>query len=187
MIVQINCIMYKVAFFAGVVSTVAGSTVSDYVDGVGTVAKFNNPNGISVDSTGNAWVADQYNHMIRKIAAPCAVGSYWTGSACAVVPAGYYQPQGAVSNQYYACAAGSYSLGGATSCSACAAYWVSEAASSYCRASVSCPAGTYISSAGCAVVPTGETQNMKYYGLIRIMFTELKQWSIKCGHFIMVV
>ena len=52
---------------AGVVSTVAGSTVSGYVDGVGTVAKFNNPSGISVDSTGNAWVADTNNHMIRRI------------------------------------------------------------------------------------------------------------------------
>ena len=52
---------------AGVVSTVAGSTVSGYVDGVGTVAKFSNPAGISVDSTGNAWVTDHYNHMIRRI------------------------------------------------------------------------------------------------------------------------
>ena len=140
---------------AGVVSTVAGSTVSGYVDGVNTVTKFNYPFGISVDSTGNVWVADRSNHMIRRIAAPCSVGYYWTGSACAVVPAGYYQPQGAVYNEYYACGANSYSSGGATSCSACAAYWVSEAASSYCRASVSCPAGTYISSAGCAVVPAG--------------------------------
>ena len=153
--------IYVCVTTAGVVSTVAGSTVSGYVDGVGTVAKFYLPRGISVDSTGNVWVADKDNHMIRKIAAPCSVGYYWTGSACAAVPAGYYQPQGAVSNQYYACVAGSYSLGGATSCSACAAYWVSEAASSYCRASVSCPAGTYISSAGCAVVPTGK--DMRYY------------------------
>ena len=52
---------------AGVVSTVAGSTVSGYVDGVGTVAKFWYPNGISVDSTGNAWVADSDNNMIRRI------------------------------------------------------------------------------------------------------------------------
>ena len=151
---HVSVCVYVCVTTAGVVSTVAGSTAGGYVDGVGTVAKFNGPTGISVDSTGNAWVAVKDNNMIRKIAV-CSVGSYWTGSACAVVPAGYYQPQGAVSNQYYACAAGSYSLGGATSCSACAAYWVSEAASSYCRASVWCPAGTYISSAGCAVVPAG--------------------------------
>ena len=52
---------------AGVVSTVAGSTAAGFVDGVGTVAKFNNPYGISVDSTGNAWVADYGNQIIRRI------------------------------------------------------------------------------------------------------------------------
>ena len=52
---------------AGVVSTVAGSIAAGYVDGVGTMAKFNGPTGISVDSTGNAWVADKSNHMIRQI------------------------------------------------------------------------------------------------------------------------
>ena len=59
--------VYVCVTTAGVVSTVAGSTVSGYVDGVGTVAKFNGPNGISVDSTGNVWVADRSNHMIRQI------------------------------------------------------------------------------------------------------------------------
>ena len=149
-------------FIVGVVSIVVGSIVSGYVDGVGTVAKFNYPTGISIDSKDNVWVVDSGNNLIRKIVVPpyCAVGFYWTGSACAAVPAGYYQPQGAVYNQYYACMAGSYSLGGATSCSACAAYWVSEAASSYCRASVSCPAGTYVSSSGCAVVPAGLVDNV---------------------------
>ena len=61
---------------AGVVSTVAGSTVSDYVDGVGTVAKFNSPTGISVDSTGNVWVADTNNHMIRQINTAGRVHTY---------------------------------------------------------------------------------------------------------------
>ena len=64
---QVYVCVYMCVTTAGVVSTVAGSTVSGYVDGVGTVAKFRNPNGISVDSTGNAWVADHSNHMIRRI------------------------------------------------------------------------------------------------------------------------
>ena len=51
----------------GVVSTVAGSTVSGYVDGVATVAKFWNPAGISGDSAGNVWVAEYGNNLIRKI------------------------------------------------------------------------------------------------------------------------
>ena len=64
---HVSVCVYVCVTTAGVVSTVAGSTVSGYVDGVGTVAKFYYPTGISVDSTGNAWVADSYNHMIRKI------------------------------------------------------------------------------------------------------------------------
>ena len=59
--------VYVCVTTAGVVSTVAGSTVSGYVDGVGTVAKFYNPTAISVDSAGNVWIADYSNHMIRKI------------------------------------------------------------------------------------------------------------------------
>lgn len=33
----------------------------------GTVTTFNHPAGIGVDVSGNIYVADQYNHMIRKI------------------------------------------------------------------------------------------------------------------------
>ena len=48
-------------------STVAGSTVSGSVDGVGTMAKFNKPRGVAVDYAGNVWVADFENNLIRKI------------------------------------------------------------------------------------------------------------------------
>ena len=46
------------------VTTLAGSTqgFSDSFD-----AKFNNPRGVAVDSYGNVYVADTYNHKIRKI------------------------------------------------------------------------------------------------------------------------
>ena len=48
-------------------STVAGSTTSGYVDGVGTVAKFSGPRGVSIDSEGNVWIADFENNVIRII------------------------------------------------------------------------------------------------------------------------
>ena len=52
---------------AGVVSTVAGQSVK-WVDGVGTVAAFYFPQGVSVASDGTVYVTDTYNHRIRKIA-----------------------------------------------------------------------------------------------------------------------
>jgi kumamolisin len=52
----------------GNVSTVAGlAETSGNTNGVGTAAEFNFPEGITVDSTGNIFVADTFNHLIRKI------------------------------------------------------------------------------------------------------------------------
>ena len=51
---------------AGVVSTFAGRTEGHH-DATGTDAQFRNPNGVAVDSSGNVYVADTGNHIIRKI------------------------------------------------------------------------------------------------------------------------
>ena len=53
---------------AGVVSTLAGlaGTVGS-TDGTGSAARFFYPEGIGVDSAGTVYVADQFNHTIRKI------------------------------------------------------------------------------------------------------------------------
>lgn len=53
---------------AGVVTTIAGGAgVSGAVDASGTSARFNSPRGIAVDSSGNLYVADTGNHVVRKI------------------------------------------------------------------------------------------------------------------------
>ncbi|MFN3697736.1 MAG: hypothetical protein ACK4VO_09880, partial [Pseudobdellovibrio sp.] len=53
---------------AAVVSTFAGSPgVSGTVDGTGASARFRSPVGVTVDSSGNVYVADFGNHTIRKI------------------------------------------------------------------------------------------------------------------------
>jgi streptogramin lyase len=51
----------------GNVTTVAGSTTSGSQNGQGTNARFSGPSGVAVDTTGNLYVADQNNNMIRKI------------------------------------------------------------------------------------------------------------------------
>jgi sugar lactone lactonase YvrE len=50
----------------GTVTTLAGG-VKGFADGRGAAAKFYNPWGVSVDEAGIVYVADTYNHRIRKI------------------------------------------------------------------------------------------------------------------------
>ncbi|HEY0633841.1 MAG TPA: NHL repeat-containing protein [Gammaproteobacteria bacterium] len=56
---------------AGVVSTLAGGGEYGYFDGVGTAALFgfSGPTGLAVDASGNVYVGDTGNNVIRKITA----------------------------------------------------------------------------------------------------------------------
>ena len=51
----------------GIVTTLAGSGVADYLDETGEAASFSSPRGVAVDSTGTVYVADTGNKRIRVI------------------------------------------------------------------------------------------------------------------------
>ena len=53
---------------SGDVTTLAGTALtSGSADGTGSAARMNRPCGITLDSTGNLYVADRFNHTIRKL------------------------------------------------------------------------------------------------------------------------
>ena len=51
----------------GHVSTVAGNGKEGFADGVGDAARFSSPRAIEVDSEGLIYVADPFNHCIRRV------------------------------------------------------------------------------------------------------------------------
>ena len=53
---------------AAVVVTLAGTNNADFADGVGTLARFKYPRGVSLDNSGGKlFVADSINHVIRRV------------------------------------------------------------------------------------------------------------------------
>jgi sugar lactone lactonase YvrE len=53
---------------AGVVTTLAGAALqTGYVEGTGSAARFWHPGAVAVDSSGNVYVADSWNNVVRKL------------------------------------------------------------------------------------------------------------------------
>jgi sugar lactone lactonase YvrE len=62
---------------SGAVTTLAGQLTAGHADNVvGTSASFNGPGGVAVDVSGNVYVADSGNNMIRKISPSGAVTTF---------------------------------------------------------------------------------------------------------------
>ena len=66
---QVNKRIRKVAVGTGIITTVAGNGSGGYSGdgGPATSAELNLPNSVTVDSSGNLFIADSSNHRIRKV------------------------------------------------------------------------------------------------------------------------
>jgi sugar lactone lactonase YvrE len=69
-----HCIRRYVPF--GAATTFAGDGTPGFVNGNGTAARFSSPRGICRDAAGNFYVADDGNHVIRKIDPQGTVTAY---------------------------------------------------------------------------------------------------------------
>jgi sugar lactone lactonase YvrE len=74
---------------AGVVTTLAGSDSTGYTDGPAATAAFFHPEGVSVDASGNVYVADSGNGMIRKVT-PNGTVSTFAGNSIGNTPANIF-------------------------------------------------------------------------------------------------
>jgi sugar lactone lactonase YvrE len=72
----------KVSASTGIISTVAGNGTYGYGgdDSAATSAKLNSPSGVAVDGSGNIYIADYFNHRIRRVAASTGIISTVAGN-----------------------------------------------------------------------------------------------------------
>src|SRR5438876_301183 len=66
---QSNLRIRKVDAASGIITTVAGNGSPAFAGdgGAATSASLNEPSGVALDASGNLYIADQFNHRIRKV------------------------------------------------------------------------------------------------------------------------
>ena len=73
----------KIMAATGVTTTLAGNSRNGSADGTGTAAQFSVPTGVAYDGSGNLYVSDYGNHLIRKIVLATAAVTTLAGNGVA--------------------------------------------------------------------------------------------------------
>jgi hypothetical protein len=79
---QSNHRIRKVTVSTGIISTIAGTGTSSYSgdNGAATSAALNYPCGVVLDAAGNVYIADSYNHRIRKVTISTGIITTFAGT-----------------------------------------------------------------------------------------------------------
>ena len=75
----------KVTVSTGIISTIAGTGTSSYSgdNGPATSATLNYPCGVGLDTAGNVYIADTFNHRIRKVTISTGIITTFAGTGTA--------------------------------------------------------------------------------------------------------
>jgi sugar lactone lactonase YvrE len=132
----------------GFVVTVAGSGVATFANGIGELASFKAPDGVSIAVDGNLHVADTLNQRIRALVCiPCPASYYCSSGAPVLCPTGSYCPLGSVNPT--PCPAGTFGNASGLSSAACSGACTSApgfycpAGSTAANATLLCPTGAF--------------------------------------------
>lgn len=92
----------KVTAATGIITTIAGNGLSGYLGdgGPATSASFSYTNGIALDSAGNVYIADYYNHAIRKVTATTGIITTVAGKCSPIDGPGYFGDDGLATSAY---------------------------------------------------------------------------------------
>jgi len=86
--------LIRQVYAGGETSTVAGQTTGGLINGTGTSARFNYPQGLFMDSAGTLYIADTLNHAIRKMTQGGVVTTLAGGGTGSVGQSGYTNDTG---------------------------------------------------------------------------------------------
>jgi hypothetical protein len=78
---SVNSVIRRVDAVTGIITTVAGNGTHGYAgdNGPATSAALNSPSGVAVDGLGNLFIADEQNHVIRRVVAAAGIISTVAG------------------------------------------------------------------------------------------------------------